>query len=315
MDFIAILGFVLAGFSVIANDSVQTLGTWIASNKKNIPWWGLWMAASFVLIITLGYGFIEYGGDISFGRLEKIPYVDVKWYQAIAPLALIFLTRKGVPVSTSFLVLSSFASSVVLGSMLMKSVMGYVIAAIVAYVFWLLLSKILDESKDVSDKNRTYWVIAQWGTTSFLWATWLMHDVANISVFLPRNLSIIQFILVLTFFIICLGFIFYQGGGKIQKIVISKKNTKYIRSATFIDAIYAFILLYFKEVNSIPMSTTWVFVGLLTGRELALNSGLWTGKAKVKEIFPMLLKDFLKLMIGLLVSMGVVLAINFFFNT
>ncbi len=27
-------GFLLAAYSVIANDSIQTLGTWIASNKK-----------------------------------------------------------------------------------------------------------------------------------------------------------------------------------------------------------------------------------------------------------------------------------------
>ena len=28
------IGFLLAAYSVIANDSIQTLGTWIASNRK-----------------------------------------------------------------------------------------------------------------------------------------------------------------------------------------------------------------------------------------------------------------------------------------
>ena len=32
----ALLGFMLASYSVIANDSVQTLGTFIASNSENL---------------------------------------------------------------------------------------------------------------------------------------------------------------------------------------------------------------------------------------------------------------------------------------
>ena len=35
------------------------------------------------------------------------------------------------------------------------------------------------------------------------------------------------------------------------------------------------MLLYFiilKELNDLPMSTTWVFVGLLCGRELAIST-------------------------------------------
>ena len=47
---------------------------------------------------------------------------------ALAPGALPLLTRIGVPVSTSFLVLSAFASTFVLEKMLMKSMMGYAVA-------------------------------------------------------------------------------------------------------------------------------------------------------------------------------------------
>ena len=32
------VGFLFAGYSVIANDSVQTLGTWIASNNDRFNW-------------------------------------------------------------------------------------------------------------------------------------------------------------------------------------------------------------------------------------------------------------------------------------
>ncbi|MBT4108909.1 MAG: hypothetical protein HOE34_02130, partial [Pelagibacterales bacterium] len=39
----AIIGFLLAAYSVVANDSVQTLGTFIASNSQRFKWYYLWM--------------------------------------------------------------------------------------------------------------------------------------------------------------------------------------------------------------------------------------------------------------------------------
>jgi hypothetical protein len=53
-----------------------------------------------------------------------------------------------------------------------------------------------------------------------------------------------------------------------------------------------------------------VFVGLLCGRELALNTGV-TKKGNLKTIFPIVAKDFLKLIVGLLVSVSIVLAIHY----
>ena len=41
-----IIGFGLAGWSVIANDSIQTLGTFIASKQKWFKWYTLAGAAS-----------------------------------------------------------------------------------------------------------------------------------------------------------------------------------------------------------------------------------------------------------------------------
>ncbi|MEM9261646.1 MAG: hypothetical protein AAGA62_18540, partial [Bacteroidota bacterium] len=56
-----------------------------------------------------------------------------------------------------------------------------------------------------------------------------------------------------------------------QKIVKAKTNTTDIRSATLIDFTYGIVLLFFKEFSNVPMSTTWVFLGLLAGREIALR--------------------------------------------
>lgn len=310
MSLLAMVGFALAGYSVIANDSVQTLGTWIASNKEKFKWYTMWIAASAVMAFAMIYGWNVYDGDISYGRLTKIPFQEVQWYHALAPLALVALTRKGIPVSTSFLVLSAFASTFVLEKMLMKSIVGYGLAAIVAYALWFIVSSFFNEDKDIKESNKKYWRIFQWITTGFLWFTWLSHDVANIAVFLPRQLSVAELVGVITFFTAGLGWIFYQQGGKIQEIVLDKQNTKYVRSATLIDLVYAFLLLYFKQVNNIPMSTTWVFVGLLCGRELALNTYL-TKKGNLKQVFPIVAKDFLKLLVGLLVSVAIVLLIHY----
>jgi len=43
-----------------------------------------------------------------------------------------------------------------------------------------------------------------------------------------------------------------------------------VRAATIVDVFYGIILFVFKEVSNVPMSTTWVFLGLLAGRELAI---------------------------------------------
>ena len=59
-----IVGFSLAAYSVIANDSVQTLGTFIASNQR-FKWYWLATAASAVLTFTLIYGWNINDGDIS----------------------------------------------------------------------------------------------------------------------------------------------------------------------------------------------------------------------------------------------------------
>ena len=303
------VGFLFAAYSVIANDSVQTLGTWIASNNERFNWKVMWGAASAVLLYTLWYGWYTNGGDISYGRLNKIPFQDIQWYHAAAPGLLLILTRIGVPVSTSFLVLSAFASTFVLEKMLMKSMMGYAVAAVAAYAIWIGVTKILDEAKPVKEEHKRYWRIGQWVTTGFLWFTWLSHDMANIAVFLPRQIPVDLMVGISFVFIAGLWWMFREGGGKIQQIVLEKHNTRYVRSATIIDGVYWLILFFFKELNDIPMSTTWVFVGLLCGRELAMAT--MTGKEKFKVVFPLVGKDFLKMMVRLAASVGVVLSIHY----
>jgi|TARA_R110000787_G_scaffold74152_5_gene164996 hypothetical protein len=300
------IGVFFAGAAVLSNDAVQTLGTFMSSNKK-ISWQKLWLAASSVMVLTITWGWYHNGGDISFGRLDSIPHVTIQWYHAGVPAILLILTRLGIPVSTTFLVLSAFSTAVMFEKMLVKSMVGYAIAACSAYGFWIMLANFIDEKKKVPKEQKKYWRFAQWVTTGFLWFTWITHDMANIAVFLPRQISVETLICVLVFLSSVLAFTFKSGGGKIQEIVSKKSSTSYVRSATIIDFIYAIILLVFKEWSNVPMSTTWVFVGLLCGRELAIAT--WYNR-KIKRVFPLIARDFLKVMMGLAVSVVVVLLIQ-----
>ena len=118
-SFFFVFGFTLASYSVIANDSAQTLGTFIASNKET-SWWKAWAYMATIMVLTLGYAWS--GGDIAYGRLDSIPRPMVfQWYHGFAPLLLLGLTRYGIPVSTTLLTLSVFSSSLVLEKIILKS--------------------------------------------------------------------------------------------------------------------------------------------------------------------------------------------------
>ena len=267
------IGFILAGYAVVGNDSIQTLGTFLSSNEEK-PWYVLWGFAGSILAATLIYGWFTYGGDVSYGRLEKYAFVEnMTWPYLLPPLVLMLLTRTGIPVSTSFLVLTFFKPKG-LWDMTEKSILGYALAFCVAIIVWQLVTKLLDkrfmENKITSSQKRN-WTILQWCSTGFLWGQWLIQDFANIYVYLPRALTGMEIALSLFVLLSMLAFIFYSKGGNIQKIVKQKTNTTDIRSATIVDFVYGILLLFFKEFSNVPMSTTWVFLGLLAGREIAIR--------------------------------------------
>ena len=160
------------------------------------------------------------------------------------------------------------------------------------------------------EKISKWWIAAKWLSTAFLWSQWLMQDAANLFVYLPRKASLGELVFVLTAFCAFLWVVAYKRGGEIQKIVKMKTNVQDPRSATIIDLIYALILLYFIQLNNVPMSTTWVFVGLLAGREIALYHRLRfeSPKKMYKHIF----KDLTKVTFGLVVSIVVVVLLTQF---
>jgi hypothetical protein len=53
----SILGFLIAAYSIVANDAIQTLGTFLSSNAKR-PWWVLWAYACSIIVAVMLWGFL-----------------------------------------------------------------------------------------------------------------------------------------------------------------------------------------------------------------------------------------------------------------
>ncbi len=311
-EVLMVIGFALGAYSIIGNDAIQTLGTFLSSNAHR-PWWVLWLFAGGIITMVLVYGWMAHGGDVSYGRLEAIAVPDhFSWIYCVPPFVLLLLTRWGIPVSTTFLTLTIFAPSV-LGEMLIKSLLGYATAFVAAIVVYRLVTRGLEAHfARTEGPTSSWWVAAQWCSTGFLWSQWLIQDLANIYVFLPRDpasrtpdLALGWFMLSVVGILALLAVIFYNHGGAIQKVVLSKTNTTDIRSATFVDLIYGIVLYIFKEISKVPMSTTWVFVGLLAGREIAIA---WNRRHRSRRgVSRLVISDFTKALAGLLVSVALAL--------
>lgn len=301
---IGYIGFLLAAYSVIANDVIQTLGTFISSNHKT-KWGWLWLFSAGILFITIVYGWYTYSGDVTYGRLDAIPLPsELKWWYLLAPVSLLVITHYGIPVSTTFMILSVFSTGQVIEKMILKSVMGYAVAFVAAMLLYLIISRAMESESSLrlmrKKKQKKYWLFAQWCSTAFLWSQWLIQDFANIYVFLPRQLSFTELMVTSGVILALMAFIFYNRGGKIQQMVTKKANTQNIRSATIIDLSYGLILFVFGNISSIPMSTTWVFIGILAGREMAISYLLH--RTRIRETYGVIFKDLAKVNIGLVIS-------------
>ena len=251
-------------------------------------------------------------GDVTSARLsakgfEQAPK-DFHFLHIAAPIFLLILTRLRMPVSTTFILLTSFATSTsAIGKVLAKSMSGYILAFAIGLFVFLIISKLA--KKYFTGKASFKWTIAQWITSGTLWSVWLMQDAANIAVYLDRSMNFWSFFGFCFIIVFGLGLLLYYKGGRIQRIVTEKSIVTDVRFATIIDFIYCIILFYFKLYSEVPMSTTWVFLGLLGGRELGMairksgtNSMFKTGK--------LIVKDFSFAMIGLIISIAIAIGVN-----
>lgn len=302
------LGFFFAAYAAVANDSIQSIGTFIESNRKK-RWWVLWLFIGGIFLLTVFTSWVINDGDVTFRRLgtdatTKYPHpTEFSYFQLIAPLILLILTRLRMPVSTTFLLLSVFsADSSGITSVVWKSVSGYALAFVISFVIWYGLYNTIRRYFK-SRKMSPAWTAVQWVISGTLWAVWVMQDGANIAVYLPREQSTWQFAIFAATIFFGLGLLFYLRGDKIQRIVSEKARISDIRAATLVDFTYVILLIYKLFISTVPLSTTWVFLGIIGGREIAVSlSRKKKGKKHQKKAGRMIIRDFGFAMIGLLVS-------------
>lgn len=270
------MAFCVAAFSVAGNDAIQTVGTFIES-KRETPWFPKALMLVGLLFLVHLYGWFKDSGEIHFHRLASFPEVEkFNLLQLLAPVVLVIITRLKAPISTTFLILSMFSGPTSnIEKMLNKSFLGYGIAFLFAMALWgahsLYRKNEYVEDFIPSARKEQKWARIQWFSTAFLWVAWLLQDTANIAVFLPRKLSILEFIAGISIIGFAITIIIITNGGKIQEIVSEKADITYSKAATIVDIAYAVVLLVFQWISKIPMSTTWVFLGLLAGREIILH--------------------------------------------
>ena len=305
------VGFLFAAYAAVANDSIQTLGTFIASNQDK-KWWVLWIFIGGIFLLTVAYSWFNYDGDVSHGRLMAkgfdIAPTEFHFLQIAAPVFLLILTRLRMPVSTTFILLTSFAAApAAIGKVLAKSMSGYILAFFLGFFVFITISKLTQ--RYFVGKAKFGWTIAQWITSGTLWSVWLMQDAANIAVYLPRSMVFSEFLGFAMVVFIGLGLLLYYKGGRIQKIVTEKSVITDVRFATIVDFIYCIILFYFKLHSKVPMSTTWVFIGLLAGREVAMAIRN-TGENSLTASLRLMFKDFSFAMIGLIISIAIAIGVN-----
>jgi hypothetical protein len=305
------VGFIFAAYAAIANDSIQTIGTFIASNQDK-KWWVLWIFIGGIFFFTMLFSWVTLGGDVSHGRLTskgfEIAPTEFHFLQIAAPIFLLILTRLRMPVSTTFILLTSFAATpAAVGGVLAKSMSGYILSLIMGLIFFMIVAKA--SKKYFTGKAKFGWTIAQWITSGTLWSVWLMQDAANIAVYLPRSLNTAEFIGFTSIVVIGLGLLLYYKGGRIQKIVTEKSVVTDVRFATLIDLIYCVILFYFKLYSNVPMSTTWVFIGLLAGREIGMSI-MRTSDNTLWASIRLGLKDASYAILGLVISIAIAIGVN-----
>ncbi len=311
-------GFLLASYAVIGNDALQTLGPFLAANRGRIArsWQALFLCA--VLLAVLLLGWLRSGGDPAWGRLANFaPGASLDWPDLIPPLAVLALTRWGAPVSTSFLVLTAFTPAN-LPQVLGHSIVGYGVAFLLAIALYagvqaalaaLTARRLHDPAPTdvVAAGDPRLWLLLQWAASGWLWSQWLIQDLANLYIYLPRRLSASEMAGSLLALCLGVGLLMATNGGAIQQLLISKSNSGDPRATTLISALYGLILFGLGRWSPLPLSTTWVFLGLLGGRELALRQR--QGGLKAGDSLLILGPDLLKAGLGLILSVAVALAV------
>lgn len=304
----ALLVTFLSVFSVIENSSFQIFGTFLTSNK-NKSVFQIFIFIFAIFFVTLLFEWTTNGGRLDFDRLVNINYSEnIDFRSVLAPLLLFFLTYKKIPVSTTFILLSGFATKHTVDSMLTKTATSYLVSFVFGYYIWYKLDKLLngkisDFDNDKIKKWENIQIISNIGLIIF----WIMSNNSNLVVSLPRTFNILYFLIYILFCAISVFYVVFSRGGKIQSIIDAKNGLDNPKTNSILNIAFSLIIFMFQYINTTPVATTWSFVGLLSGRELALSMKS-NGVKRITLI--KILRDLSVLIYGLLITFIYVLFIK-----
>ena len=69
------VGFAFAGYSAVANDSIQTIGTFIASNREQ-KWWVLWIFIGGIFALTVANSWWNYGSGVEASYFANVAAME-----------------------------------------------------------------------------------------------------------------------------------------------------------------------------------------------------------------------------------------------
>jgi hypothetical protein len=191
--------------------------------------------------------------------------------------------------------------------MLAKTFIGYSVGFFISYFLWEYLIKVFKKGLFVCEKKKTFWRFIQWMSSGLLWVAWLTNNTSNVAVFVPREFTLWGLILFLIIGVTMIAFVFYNRGGPIQEIVTNKNGMNNLKSTSITNVCFALIILGIARVTPIPMATTWIFIGILAGQEMALQSiesqKILTLKEKYHRSHDTINKDLILAGSGIIVSL------------
>jgi hypothetical protein len=310
------IAMIIASFAIVGNDSPQLIGTYLAT-RRNEKWYETFAFVAIIFVVILTLCWFVYNQEVHFSILNNVTQRKINKYYLIAPLILLFLTHNGIPTSSTFLMLSVFLDKNNIIYMLTKTAASYFVSfAASAYIFSMILKKYrkyLLNTTSTEDKYLYIWNYLQIISTVLLVINWLCFSISNITVFLPRKLNPHDFLLFMFILLYTLASVLSNKSNKMQEILSSKKNANNLKINVLINLLFSTILFVFKVISNISIATTFVFLGILAGKEVAIafsESDIF-GKTYKKTILTVL-RDINKCILGVCVSLAFVIFINFF---
>lgn len=143
----------------------------------------MWLFIGTIFLAVVTWSWFQYDGDVTYRRLlsadgtTKCPHPEnFSFFQIIAPLVLLILTRLKMPVSTTFLILSVFSADTSgITSVVWKSWTGYIMAFVLSFLVWYLSYNTIKKYFKSRKFNKS-WGVVQWIVSGTLWGVWVMQD-------------------------------------------------------------------------------------------------------------------------------------------